>query len=157
MTQEDPRWQLAAWGRSIELLPQQAAFLKHPAQLLQWAGGLATGGSTAVLMGAFLAAWRGRALIVCDRGRFQRTMEGSPPGQRVDGFWLSVMSCDQVFAHHESRPGLEMRFNYIGVLGPASWELVQVLLALLAPGGIVRARGDRPCPHLGELFQGGPP
>lgn len=108
MNHDDPRWQLAAWGCSIELMPEQAAFLEHPAQLLQWSGGMASGGSTAVLMGAFLAAWRGRALLVCDPDRFRRTMEGTE------------------------------------------------LLALLAPGGIVRARGDLPCPYLGDTFQASP-
>ena len=144
-------------GRSIKLLPQQAAFLKHPAQLLQVGGRARHRGNTAVLMGAFLAAWRGRALIVCDRGAFSATMEGSPPGQRVDGFWLSVMSCDQVFAHRESRPGAGDAPATSACWGRQAGNLLQVLLALLAPRQD-RASARRPaCPHLGELFQGGPP
>lgn len=149
----DPRRLISAWGSQLKPTPAQRLFLAHPDQLMQWGGSIATGGSTAVLYGAYSAGKTGRALVLCPVDRFRRTFEAVAP-TAIEEAPMSVVLLESqtLLALHRDLSSPWMRFDYIGVLGSVGWEVSQVLLALLAPGGKLRARPDIACPHLGEIW-----
>lgn len=154
---DDPRFLLSLWGPSVKPTPVQSAFLMMSDQLLQWGGGIASGGSTAVLHGAYLAAKSGRALLVCEQHRFARMLESWPASGSGSSDTLRIIRLDasQVVSLHRDLATPWNRYDYIGVIGSVEWDVSQVLLCLLAPGGKIRSRPDVASPHLGDLWYPG--
>lgn len=152
MLDSDPRRLLSAWCSAVKPTPAQRTFLSRPDQLLQWGGSIASGGSTAVMYGAGLAGSSGRALLVCDEDRFARTLEAWPASHEAAPVDVVRLDAAALTRLHRDLSSPWMRFSYIGVLGSVPWEVSQILLALLAPGGKIRSRPDLACPHLGELW-----
>ena len=152
MLDSDPRRLLSAGGAAVTLTPAQRMFLSRPDQLLQWGGSIASGGSTAVMYGAWLAGSSGRSLLVCEPERLRRTLEAWPASPGAAPIDVVHLDSAKLAKLHRDLSSPWMRFAYIGVLGSVPWEVSQILLALLAPGGKIRARPDIACPHLGELW-----